>query len=867
MGKLESNLAGSRVSGSELVRRVHELERDVREAVQQNKVLLETSQEKEEQHIRQLATLNRADYQGQFPSSSVSLRRLSRSRRKKLRELSRHYHILASSPLFDGEWYLANNSDVAAVRMDPVLHYLLYGAREGRQPGPQFDAVAYLRRYEDLAIKNENPLLHYILHGSQEGRLAGPRSSAIITEPSATKGMLVVDHDCSVAVPFAYMTRPQVAGQPIAVIIHIFYPELASELRYYLEKIPGQVDIFISTTNSHSKLLIEQVFIPWKAGALEIRHTPNRGRDIAPKLVVFRDVYDRYDLVLQLHSKHSSHTNGSASWRRHLLETLVGDPVIIACIIDAFNRNPELGMISSSHFEPMRGSLSWGNNFDCAVKLAHRMGFSVELTTTLDFPSGSMLWVRSAALRPLFDLELSMDDFDVEEDQVDGTLAHAIERLYFFICESAGFSWIKISRPDLFPTLSTVSRIERPDDIGRVLHKPFFRLVNPSQCNFRPPTLKYVPQLAATPPSENPAKLVAFYLPQFHTIPENDAWWGEGFTEWTNVRAAIPLFEGHYQPHVPVDLGYYNLLDDNVLKRQAELARLYGIDGFCFYCYWFGGKKLLFKPLEMFLAHKTIDISFCLCWANENWTRRWDGRENEILIAQKHSDEDDIEFIKSVSGYMRDERYIRVNGRPLLLVYRPDVLPSLRDTANRWRRWCVENGIGPIYLAYTQSFEAIDPMLYGCDAAIEFPPNHAAPRNITTTVTPTVNDFEATVYDWNSLLENSYYYSRQNNYKLFRSVCPMWDNTPRRKSDGTVFVNNTPLLYKRWLLNAIAETVRTATNADERLIFINAWNEWGEGAHLEPDAQNGYAYLQATREALEAYSCEALETYSSENET
>lgn len=363
----------------------------------------------------------------------------------------------------------------------------------------------------------------------------------------------------------------------------------------------------------------------------------------------------------------------------------------------------------------------------------------------------------------------------------------------------------------------------------------------------------FVPRRPTSAPLSTPAKLICFYLPQFHPIPENDAWWGEGFTEWTNVRPAQPQFVGHYQPRVPDALGYYDLMDSEVQRRQIELAKLYGIGGFCFYLYWFGGKRLLEKPVENYLNDSSLDLPFCLCWANENWSRRWDGLDTEILMAQQHSPEDDIAFIAEVAPYLRDARYIRIGGRPLLLVYRPNLLPSAAETSARWRTWCRENGIGEIFLAYTQSFEAVDPATYGFDAAIEFPPNNSAPPLITHTVQPLRPDCQVTVYDWRVFPFRSMQYKTPD-YTLFRSVCPSWDNTARRKNRGTVFLHSTPDLYRQWLENAIADTCSRFARPDERLVFVNAWNEWAEGAYLEPDARYGYAYLQATRDALEAAS-------------
>jgi glycosyltransferase involved in cell wall biosynthesis len=360
---------------------------------------------------------------------------------------------------------------------------------------------------------------------------------------------------------------------------------------------------------------------------------------------------------------------------------------------------------------------------------------------------------------------------------------------------------------------------------------------------------EYVPLFKGGPANKARVKLICFYLPQFHAIPENNAWWGEGFTEWTNVRPAQPKFEGHYQPRVPGELGYYNLLDPAVQRRQIELAKLYGVGGFCFYIYWFGGKRLLEKPVENYLNDKTLDLPFCLCWANENWTRRWDGLDNEILIAQQHSPDDDLNFIRTVAVYMRDPRYIRVNGKPMLLVYRPALLPSAKETVKRWRAWCRSNGVGDIYLAYTQSFDKVDPADYDFDAAIEFPPNLSGLPKVAKTFLNGSKDDAFPVYDWREFVVQSANY-RKPDYKLFRGVCLGWDNTARRKTDGTIFINCTPALYQRWLNNAIDDTRRRHPSQDEHLVFVNAWNEWAEGTYLEPDARYGYAYLQATRNAV-----------------
>ncbi len=358
--------------------------------------------------------------------------------------------------------------------------------------------------------------------------------------------------------------------------------------------------------------------------------------------------------------------------------------------------------------------------------------------------------------------------------------------------------------------------------------------------------------LAQTSPlGASAVRLIAFYLPQFHPIPEHDRWWGKGFTEWFNVVRAKPQFPGHYQPHLPGELGFYDLRLLDIQKRQVELARLYGIGGFCFYFYWFGGKRLLERPISNYVANKELDLPFCLCWANENWSRRWDGRDETLLISQQHSDKDDLDFIRYVSNYFNDSRYIRINSRPLLIVYRPDLLPSARETANRWRAWCATNGIGQIFLAYTQSFESVEPHQHDFDAAIEFPPNNIEAPIITHKIKALNPDFRGIVYDWRIFQKRSRTYEVPP-YLLFRGVCPSWDNEARRRGIGTVYLNSSPDGYEEWLFNACTETLGRVRNTDERLVFANAWNEWAEGAHLEPDSRYGYAYLAATRRALQA---------------
>ena len=343
--------------------------------------------------------------------------------------------------------------------------------------------------------------------------------------------------------------------------------------------------------------------------------------------------------------------------------------------------------------------------------------------------------------------------------------------------------------------------------------------------------------------------LVAYYLTQFHPIAENDAWWGQGFTEWTNVTKAAPLFNGHYQPHLPTDLGFYDLRVRETRRAQIELAKQYGIDGFCYYYYWFSGKKLLEAPLEDMLADKQSDMPFMLMWTNENWTRRWDGLDKEVLISQAHAPEDDLDFIKSVLPYLKDDRYIKLDGAPILAVYRPQLLPAARQTLSVWRDYCASQGIGRLHIAAVYGKNNWDHASFGFDSGIEFPPNNLSiKQNRLDHLLHFFTRDPFDVVDFSDIATQflDRRYGPEN--RAFRCVFPAWDNTPRRQKNGLVVLNGTPANYEWWLAQAIKRT-EIEFPRQESIVFINAWNEWAEGAHLEPDRKHGRAFLEATLRA------------------
>ena len=373
--------------------------------------------------------------------------------------------------------------------------------------------------------------------------------------------------------------------------------------------------------------------------------------------------------------------------------------------------------------------------------------------------------------------------------------------------------------------------------------------------------------------SDNQIKTIAFYLPQYHAIPENDAAWGEGFTEWTNVKRARPLFDGHNQPRIPLDGNYYNLLDETVLVNQSGLAQKYGVYGFCYYHYWFkNGRKLLEKPVERMLSNPEVTIPYCLCWANESWTKRWNGRDGEIIVEQDYGDKKDWEeHFQYLLNYFRDSRYITINGKPLVLIYKPDEIPCVSEMMDYWQVLANQNGIESLCFVSQSSSSyynaGFDSSMF--DYQIKFEPFFSYNNGLRNLVKSTCRKLHLTKgygtvqnlmrakkskspkqvvidYDkvWNSILK------KNSDGNLLEGAFVDWDNTPRTHS-GYRTDGSTPQKFESYFAK-LCEKIRREKNMP--VIFINAWNEWAEGAYLEPDVRWGYKYLEALRNALNIHS-------------
>ena len=368
-------------------------------------------------------------------------------------------------------------------------------------------------------------------------------------------------------------------------------------------------------------------------------------------------------------------------------------------------------------------------------------------------------------------------------------------------------------------------------------------------------------------------KIIAFYLPQYHAIPENDEWWGKGFTEWTNVKKSKPVFKNHLQPEIPLNKNYYCLLDKKIQEEQAELAMKYKVDGFCYYHYWFEGKLLLEKPMENMLKNPNVKISYCVCWANESWARTWDGKEKKVLIKQNYNE--DVESWKKHFDYLlpffKDERYIKDNNRPMMLLYKPYLIKNCKEMMKYWNDLAVENGFEGIYwgVQYPASFFESNIDNYSFDFEVEFEPMYTVqemtkdiarlntiqkllyrlknPKKLLKRVQQIVFHLPI-IYDydqiWNTILKR-----KPRNRKCVPGAFTSWDNTPRRGRKATIFYKATPEKFEKYISKQV-ERAEKIYNSE--YLFINAWNEWAEGAHLEPDEKNGYGYLEALKNALKS---------------
>ncbi|WP_281859637.1 glycoside hydrolase family 99-like domain-containing protein [Litoreibacter halocynthiae] len=700
------------------------------------------------------------------------------------------------SGLFDRNFYRGVNRGVNPIyRAFPIRHYVRFGENIGWQPNPDFSPEAYKRLNPDLADPQVLPLLHYIRFGKKEGRLikdisSGPRADDISIADLRSLAALA----------------PKVPSR-FAVHAHIYYHELWDDFSRKLVDLDIPFDLFVTITRFGEKTDALRAEILEQFPTATVVFMPNHGRDIFPFVhLVSSGLLSRYEAVCKVHTKKSPHRKDGDIWRDALISGLLRGKDTSA-YLDRFLADPmaSLWVADGQHYDD---PIWWGSNLAVADSLLRRVEMVAD-KDRLSFAAGSMYWLKQELVATMRGLSLTATDFEQEYGQVDGTVAHAFERALGYMAEDGGHRIVQTSQLE---EMAPVETAPRPDYVS------------------------------------------AFYLPQFHRVPENDEWWGQGYTEWVAVSAAKPNYDFHHHPQLPGRFGFYDLRQTEVLGDQAELAKEMGIDAFCTYFYWFDGKRILESPIDRLLKRPDVDFPFYLCWANESWRRNWDGLTGEVLLDQGYADGFEEKLANDTAVYMRDPRYQRPDGtRPRFVIYRPEDVPDAKASIARLRDAWRTCGIGEVELGavlfHVEGEHQFDPDLL--DFWVEMPPHNlvtpeqyllGGPADTELDLHP-VTGFSGLIYDYRGVVANSNSpaYTDKLPHNTIAGVMPSWDNTARRGASGHIAWGSNPMTFDAWMAQTCTHRLPKSYRTE---LFVNSWNEWAEKAMLEPSRQYGDAYLR-----------------------
>ena len=748
--------------------------------------------------------------------------------------------------IFEPLWYYRQLEGAHDV-WSGLRHFVIRGDKEGRAPAPGFSAKRYLERYPDVSAAGTPALIHYLTMGKAENRVCFPEenaasavlaasmtrtgaSAAAINEADAVRTYEGLkerisrrrqDHKDRVSVSPPEIIRSE---NPAADIAALSLPAFASPRVSILipvhDEIACTVECIRSILASAPDVSYEVILADDAStdpAVTELRRIPNIKYIRQPSNIGF----------LRNCNAAFAHCMGRYIFLFNNDAQLL--PGALDALADVLDRDPAVAAVGPKMLYP-NGRLQEAG---CAVD---RNGVSTMIGLFADpaqpaydhdrdvhYCSGAALLVRRDELGD----ELFDDAFNPAYCEDTDLCLRLLSR---------GRRVVYCAKAMVVHHLSVSTSKQ---SVARRL-----RLVARNQ-------QKLARKWPALLEDINRVRTIAFYLPQYHATEENDFHWGKGFTEWSNVAKASPAYAGHYQPHLPADLGFYDLRVRQTIERQTALIRRYGIAGFCVYYYNFGRRRVLDQAFEAIIADPSIDFPYCICWANENWTRHWDGGSRELIFQQKYDHETIMKVVLDATRHAADPRYLRVNGKPLFLVYRPLLIPNIRAFAALCRQSFRQAGFDGVHLVYVESMESVStlppPSDLGFDACVEFPPQGlAAPSS--DPMIPIREDFVGVRYDYEATVLDSV--SRASvNYKRYQSVFPSWDNTPRQPARGDSFVNASPEAFQVYVEEKLDEVTRMFVG-DERLLFVNAWNEWAEGAHLEPDQKFGHRWLEAIRNAL-----------------
>ncbi len=750
----------------------------------------------------------------------------------------------------DPGFYVEAYKDVPRDRYGALRHFIVVGDSEGRAAGPYFDGRLYRRRYVDVADAGIPPLWHYLTNGRREGRQV-PAERMVALPAAAQPGQaLPVAGAMPVAVEtaeydFAAMQRllddaqqarkDAVKPRPPAVALPADAHTALAGIEFPAADAP-LISVLVPAYNefAHTVACLQSIAAAPPARAFEVVLADDASYD--PDMERFAAVPNLRRLRQPRNLGFVRNCNAAfAQCRGEYVLLLNNDAQVLPGAIDrlaaALDENADVAAVGPKLLYP-------GGRLQEAGCYIRPCGESTMVGLFADPEEGG--FCRDRDVTYCSGAALMLRRADVGATLFDETFQPAY-------CEDA----------DLCLRLIAAGRRVRYVHASQVVHHLSVSTNRQSQTrklrsiarNQQKLALRWGDLLTRL----DAVRPIAFYLPQFHPTPENDLWWGSGFTEWTNVVKARPSYIGHYQPHLPADLGFYDLRTADALTRQARLARRYGIEGFAVYYYNFGSRRVLGATLDTVRADPSIPFNWCLCWANENWTKNWDGGEREVLVEQSYDAETIDSIIADAVAQAADPRYLRVGGRPIFLVYRPLQLPDPHGFAAACRAGFARAGFPGVHLVYVESMEAVDRKLqpgdFGFDACVEFPPHGRAvpaetPADI---IKPGWGGYR---YDYPQTVRA---FCRRDSvpYTRYPAVFPSWDNTPRQPDHGTSFDGATPEAFRVYVEEKIEE-VRQFLVGDARLLFVNAWNEWAEGAHLEPDTGFGHRWLEALRDGIEA---------------
>lgn len=689
---------------------------------------------------------------------------------------------------FDRAHYRAQLLNLPAFyRFFPLRHYAVFGEQLGLEPAPGFQPKTYLRLNPDVADAGVPPFWHWLTKGKDERRRC--YDAPIVAE-------LPVELSKQLA------EETPLNSSPLAVHLHLHFAELWDEFSKLLGRNSLDFDLYVTLSFQGSQTLALRNRIRREFPTARIYVRQNQGRDLLPFIELLNaGLFDGYAAVCKLHGKRSLHRVDGDRWRRSLISGVFSPKSLRK--LDQFLGDSNAGLwVASGHL--MTDAKWWGTNLPKAQEILARRQMRITDKTPY-FAGGSIYWIKPFALGMLKALDLQGQNFEPETGQLDGTTAHAVERV-----------------------------------IGELVRQSDQRIVQTHELGSRRKT--------CAPP---PRYVSAFYLPQFHKVPQNDLWWGKGYTEWTAMRQARPQFLGHDQPQKAADLGQYDLTPE-VMAKQAKLANRAGIDGFCVYHYWFDGARLLERPIDSLLQRPDVAFPFYLCWANESWRRGWDGLSGEVLMPQTYADGFEERLAENTARCFHDPRYQRADGtRPRFVIYRPGDLPDPHASVSRLRQAWQTLGIGPVELGAVR-FHLDDKLPEDLfDFWIEMPPHGLfdpadclSGENIPAGLVP---DFGGVIYDYNALSRRSITaaYAQTLPENIIRGVMPSWDNTPRRGAKAHIAHGANPTAFRAWMMKLRERGLKTSYRQE---LFVNAWNEWGETAMLEPSARYGNLNLQAMRD-------------------